>query len=290
MAEPIVIGTRGSALALAQSRAVGAMIEAASGGEATCALEIISTKGDRVQDRPLAQVGGKGLFTLELEQALREGRIHIAVHSLKDLPTEDPGGIMLASVPSREDPADVLVGAALAALPEGAVVGTGSLRRRAFVVEARPDVEVRDIRGNVDTRLRKLAAGDYDAIVLAAAGLNRLGLDVERHPMSVDAFIPAPGQGALGIQCRVQDGRTQELLRQIDHARTRLCCVSERAFLRALGGGCNVPAAAHATIHRGEMTLRAALATATGVRRVELVGGAESCVEMGRQAAAKLQA
>jgi len=288
MSGEVIIGTRGSALARAQSEWVGRQLEAAVEG-LTWRLEIIRTRGDAIQDRPLAAIGGKGLFTEELEAALRGGGIDIAVHSLKDLPTEMPAGLMVGSIPRRENPADVLVGSTLAALPKGAKVGTGSERRKALLRDARPDLVVKGIRGNVDTRLAKLAEGQYDAIILAAAGLSRLGIEVEHDPLPLDSFIPAPGQGALGIQCRRQDGRIQESLSAIDHAMTRLCCKAERSFLAALGGGCSVPAGANASIHRGELTLNAALAVRGKMRRVTIKGGAEDAEELGQEAVAALR-
>jgi len=289
MSGEVVIGTRGSALARAQSEWVGRQLEAAVEG-LTWRLEIIRTRGDAIQNKPLAAIGGKGLFTEELEAALRGGDIDLAVHSLKDLPTDMPADLLVGSIPRRADPADVLVGSTLAALPKGAKVGTGSARRKALLLDLRPDLVVKGIRGNVDTRLAKLAEGQYDAIILAAAGLERLGLDVGGDPLPLESFIPAPGQGALGIQCRRQDGRTQEALSAIDHAMTRLCCKAERSFLAALGGGCSVPAGALATIRRGELTLNAAFAVKGAVRRVTVKGGAESSGELGREAAEALRA
>ncbi len=289
MSDEVVIGTRGSALARAQSTWVGEQLVAAAGEALSVRLEIIRTRGDAVTDRPLAEIGGKGLFTEELEAALRDGRIDLAVHSLKDLPTEDPDGLVLGAVPRRAPACDALVGGTLAGLPAGAVVGTGSARRRALILDARPDLVVEGIRGNVPTRLEKLDGGPYDAVVLAAAGLERLGLEVEREDLDVDRFIPAAGQGALGVQCRRVDGRIQELLRTIDHAMTRLCVRAERSFLAAVGGGCSAPVGAHATIHRGELTLRACRHDGQRLRRVTLKGGAESCEELGLQAAEQLR-
>lgn len=288
MNQEVIIGTRGSALARAQSAWVGQQLAEAVEG-LTWRLEIITTRGDTIQDRPLSAIGGKGLFTEELEASLRDGRIHVAVHSLKDLPTDLPADLMVGAIPRRADPVDVMVGSTLASLPQGAKVGTGSTRRKALLKDLRPDLTISGIRGNVDTRLAKLAEGQYDAILLAAAGLDRLGLEVERDPLPVETFVPAPGQGALGIQCRRTDGRTQEALTAIDHAMTRICCLAERTFLAELGGGCSVPAGALATIHRGELTLHAALAVRGKVRRVTLKGGAESSKELGLEAAAKLK-
>lgn len=284
----LVLGTRGSKLALAQSTQVAATIEALD-PEISVELRVISTKGDRVQDRPLRELGGKGLFTAELEQALRDGSIHLAVHSLKDLPTEDVEGLVIAAVPTRADVRDVLIGAPLAALRQGATVGTGSARRQVQLLAARPDLNVVGIRGNVDTRMRKALDGEVDAVVLAEAGLARLGLQVERFPLDPELCVPAPGQGALGVQASWTNPAVRDLLRQIDHAPTRLCVTAERAFLARLGGGCSVPAGALATLHRGELTLRAMLADAEGRPQVVVVqGGAEEAQGLGEQAAQAL--
>ncbi len=267
----LTIGTRGSALALAQTRQFAEALERAAGVEIT--LEVISTRGDRIQDRPLAAIGGKGLFTLELEQALRSGRIQLAVHSLKDLPTTDPEGLIIGCVPERASPWDVLIGHRLADLPRGAVVGTGSLRRRVQLLAARPDLEVRDIRGNVDTRLRKLHDEPYDAIVLARAGIQRVGLDLGDTPhedLDPAVCLPAPAQGALGIQCRGDDAVTQNALAAVAHRDTAVCVQAERAFLAAVEGGCNVPAGAYASLTEGVLWLEVMLADDAGrcVRRV----------------------
>ncbi|HJN77012.1 MAG TPA: hydroxymethylbilane synthase [Myxococcota bacterium] len=274
----LVLGTRGSKLALAQSRLVAGWLEQAHGIEVQ--LEVISTRGDRVQDRPLPEVGGKGLFTLELEQALRSGSIHLAVHSLKDLPTEDSDGLVIAAVPAREDPRDVLVGARLETLHPGAIVGTGSARRAAQLVEARPDVEVRGIRGNVDTRLRKLAEGDFDAVVLAAAGLSRLGLSVEGESLDVSVCTPAPGQGALGIQTAA-GSVARALVEVLDDEETRVCVEAERNFLAVLEGGCSVPAGAFAWLEDDSIRMIAVLASATGLHRLEAFGDWDEGAEMG---------
>jgi hydroxymethylbilane synthase len=257
----VVVGTRGSALARRQAAAV---IELLRGEWKTVACEErpIVTQGDRTQrsGRPLPEIGGKGLFTAELEHGLREGVLDIAVHSLKDLPTEDADGVVVGAVCLREDVRDCLVtrdGRSLGELEAGAVVGTSSLRRAAQLRASRPDLEARSIRGNVDTRIRKVrAAGEYDAVLLAAAGIRRLGLEDEvAEWIPPEAMLPAPGQGALAVQCRAGDERVLELLSAIDDAEARATTTSERAFLRALGGGCAAPVAAHAEM---------AAATATG--------------------------
>ncbi|MCA9567956.1 MAG: hydroxymethylbilane synthase, partial [Myxococcales bacterium] len=239
------LGTRGSKLALTQSGHVADAITAATGHEVE--LVVISTRGDRITDRPLQEVGGKGLFTKELEDAMLSGDIHFAVHSLKDMPTEDPPGLVLACVPERVDPRDGLVGARLADLPHGAVVGTGSIRRVLQLKALRPDLELRGIRGNVDTRIAKQRSGEYAAVVLAMAGLTRLGLaDVADEPIAVTDMIPAVGQGALAVQARGDDESTLQILDAIHHGPTATCVAAERAFLVGISGGCSVPAAAHA--------------------------------------------
>ncbi|MCB9745232.1 MAG: hydroxymethylbilane synthase [Alphaproteobacteria bacterium] len=292
MAERLILGTRGSQLALAQSSQVARWIEAASGGAVQVELRVISTKGDRVQDRPLPEVGGKGLFTAELEAELHSGGIDFAVHSLKDLPTEMPEGLTLGAHPEREDPRDLLVGGPLSALPAGAVVGTGSARRRVQLLAARPDLVVEGIRGNVDTRLRKLREGPYDALVLAAAGVRRLGLQLEdAAPLDPELCVPAPGQGALGVQCRDGDARVLGLLGLIDHPPTRLRVDAERAFLNTLEGGCSVPAGALAELDGDRLRLRGVLADEQGrVHRDERVGLASEGPALGRRLALALRA
>ena len=245
----VVVGTRGSALARIQTEHTVGRLRAAWNG-LVCEVRPIVTQGDRTQasGEPLPEIGGKGLFTAELEQALLEGEIDLAVHSLKDLPTEDAPGIAIGAVCEREDVRDCLVsraGATLAALPGRAVVGTSSLRRAAQLRAARPELEVRSIRGNVDTRLQKVRDAEYDAVVLAAAGLRRLGRESEVTEF-LDGMLPAPGQGALAVQCRAEDGAVLALLAAIEHAPTRAATAAERAFLRALGAGCTAPVAAYA--------------------------------------------
>lgn len=247
----VVLGTRASALARAQTERVIELLHAAWPGLA-CETRAIVTKGDRTQStgEPLPDIGGKGLFTAELEQALRAGDIDVAVHSLKDLPTEEAVDIALGAVCLREDVRDCLVardGLALVELPAGAVVGTSSLRRAAQLRAMRPDLEVRSIRGNVDTRVRKVREGEFDAVVLAAAGVRRLGLeDAVTEWLSEETMLPAPGQGALAVQCRAGDERVLELLTPIDDPVTRAATTAERTFLQALGAGCTAPVAAYA--------------------------------------------
>jgi len=243
--QPLILATRGSLLARTQSQWVADYVSTATGRPVE--LLIVSTRGDRIQDRPLSQVGGKGLFTKEIEEALLDGRAHFAVHSMKDMPTEQPEGLVIGAVPEREDPRDVLVGASLDELPQGARVGTGSARRRQQLAALRPDLQLLDLRGNVDTRVRKQREGEYDAIVLAAAGLRRLGHgDTITAYLSVEQMIPAVGQGALAVQCRADDADTLAALQAIHHEPTAIAIAAERAFLIELQGGCSVPAGAHA--------------------------------------------
>lgn len=241
---PLRIGTRGSLLARTQSEWVGARLAERTGR--SIELVILSTRGDEIRDRPLAEVGGKGLFTAELEQALREHSIDLAVHSMKDMPTEEAPGLQLFAVPEREDPRDAMVGARLADLPAGAVVGTGSARRAGQLRAARPDLVVKGIRGNVPTRIRKQREGEYDAVVLAAAGLRRLGLAHEAaEVLEVDLMVPAAGQGALAVQCRLHDPEIEAVLGTVHHADTAAAVQIERAFLREFGGGCSAPVACY---------------------------------------------
>jgi hydroxymethylbilane synthase len=252
----VVIGTRRSALAQRQTARVVELLRAAW-PRIECEVRPIVTRGDRTQrsGEPLPEIGGKGLFTAELEQGLRDGELDLAVHSLKDLPTEDPRDVAVGAVCRREDVRDCLVshdGAALEDLPEGAVVGTSSLRRAAQLRALRPELEVRSIRGNVDTRVRKVRDGEFDAAVLAAAGVLRLGLEGEvTQWLSLETMLPAPGQGALAVQCRAGDERLLELLAPIDDPGTRATTTAERAFLRTLGAGCAAPVAAYAELHGG---------------------------------------
>jgi len=252
-AAPLRIGTRGSPLALVQARMVAARLALALGvDEEAIELTVIRTSGDIIQDRSLAEEGGKGLFTKEIEEALLEGRIDLAVHSAKDMPTVLPAGLMLAACLEREDPRDVFIShkaKSLADLPQGATLGTTSPRRQAIAKMSRADLRVVPMRGNVETRLRKLAVGECDATILAFAGLKRLGLaDHATKILSVDEFLPAAGQGAIGIEARENDARTRELLVCIDHADTSTEIACERAFLAELGGSCKMPIGGHADL------------------------------------------
>lgn len=265
------LGTRGSALARTQSDGVRRALEKEAG---PVEVVVIQTTGDRRIDRPLPEIGGKGLFTRELDRALLEGAIDLAVHSLKDLPTEQEPGLAVVAVPLREDPRDVLVGPAgatvtLAGLPAGARVGTSSLRRRALLLAFRPDLTVDSVRGNLDTRLRKLDGGEYDALVLAAAGLRRMGLeDRAGEWLERTAFLPAPAQGALGIVARIDDERVAEALRPLRDPPSESAVRAERAMLAALEGGCQVPIAALGLPYDGGLRLWGLVASPDGRRVV----------------------
>ena len=268
----IRIGTRGSTLALAQAGLVGAGLGVDS------AIVPMRTEGDRLAEARLAAVGGKGLFVREIEEALLRGEIDVAVHSLKDLPAEPPAGLVLAAFLPREDPRDVLVGerpVSLEALAPGGVVGTSSPRRRALVLAARPDLGVEPIRGNVDTRLRKLAAGGFDAIVLAAAGLRRLGLTPAHcTPLDPERFVPAVGQGIIAVEARAADAATLARLARLDHAATRACALAERAYLALLGASCTTPVAAHARLDGATLHVSAIVADEEGRRLLRTSGSA----------------
>jgi hydroxymethylbilane synthase len=264
----LTIASRGSQLALWQARHVQALVESA--GE-RCRIEIVKTTGDKIADVPLAMVGTKGLFTKEIEEALLDGRADLAVHSLKDLPTQLPEGLTLAAVPEREDARDAVVGVRLSELKPGAKVGTSSLRRAAQLAAIRGDLIVEPIRGNLDTRLRKLDEGQYDAIVLAAAGLRRLGWESRiAEFLPVETMCPAVGQGALAIETRHDSGRAELVCRRLDDAEARAAVTAERAVLAALGGGCQVPIGAYAFIRGARIHLRAVVISTDGKRLVAL--------------------
>ena len=244
MRKNLVIATRGSQLALWQAEHVKACLESLEPG-LNISLRVIKTRGDIILDVPLSKVGGKGLFVKEIEEALLDGSADLAVHSIKDVPMVLPEGLVLGCVPQREICVDCLLSnryASLDELPQGARVGTSSLRRQAQLLNLRPDLEILSLRGNVDTRLRKMKEGEYDAIVLASAGLKRLGLSADRmHHFEAASFVPAVGQGALGIECRGDDSEVLELLSRMEHRPTRICVEAERGFLAGLDGGCQVP-------------------------------------------------
>ena len=262
------IGTRGSLLAKWQAESIRKRVFAAAGVEAE--IVIIKTAGDRMQQAPLTQIGGKGIFIKELEEALLEESIDLAVHSVKDIPTDTPSRLMFPAVCRRDDVRDCLVGSTLASLRQGARVGTSSLRRQAQVLHIRPDLDFRDLRGNVDTRLRKVESGEYDAILLAKAGLDRLGVSQRiSEILSPDVCMPAVGQGAIAVECRLKDTETADILAPLDDAETRTAIIAERALLAALQGGCQVPLGAWARIERGELVLEACVSSVDGVQYVK---------------------
>jgi hydroxymethylbilane synthase len=291
----LTLGTRGSLLALTQSRTTKAALEA--DGSTHVALEIMRTTGDVQIDQPLPEIGGKGLFTQELDEALLDGRVDLAVHSLKDLPTELPDGLCLAATPARVDPRDVLVGpkgerTSLASLEPGAVVGTSSLRRAALLKAFRRDVEPRNIRGNVDTRLAKVDAGQYDAIILAGAGLMRLGLaDRVVEWLERTVWLPAPAQGALGVVTRTDDDETRKLVEALNDPPTRTAVLAERALLQSLGGGCQVPIGALGVPYDRGLRLWGLVASADGTQvvRGDVTGLASEPDELGERLAQLLR-
>lgn len=285
--DPVRIATRKSKLALWQAEHVRSELQRHHPG---LAVELVgmTTQGDRIQDAPLAKLGGKGLFVKELEQGMLEDRADLAVHSMKDVPAELPEGLHIPVVLPREDPRDALVSNAveqLQVLPQGARVGTSSLRRRCQLAELRPDLVIEDLRGNVDTRLRKLDAGDYDAIVLASAGLRRLGLAERiREAVAPETLLPAIGQGAIGLECRRDDERIHGLLAPLDHAETHTRLNAERALNRRLQGGCQVPIAGHAELGHGVILVRGLVGRPDGseVVRGVISGRPEDAAELGQ--------
>ncbi len=283
---PIRIATRKSQLALWQARYVKSALEQAHPG---IEVELVSltTQGDRILDAPLAKIGGKGLFVKELEQAMLRGDADIAVHSMKDVPVDLPPGLHLPVVMKREDPRDALVSNRfdnLDKLPQGAHVGTSSLRRRVQLMAMRPDLRISDLRGNVNTRLQKLDDGDYDAIVLACAGLRRLGMeDRIREALSPDSMLPAVGQGAIGIECRNDDARINNLLMPLNDPDTHVCVAAERAMNTRLEGGCQVPIGAHAELGHGVIVLKGLVGSLDGSEIVHgnISGRPGDAVELG---------
>ena len=262
------IGTRGSMLAKWQAESVRKQLFASAGVEAE--IVIIKTAGDKLQHIPLTAIGGKGIFIKELEEALLEETIDLAVHSVKDIPTDTPSRLSFPAVCHRDDVRDCLVGATLASLRQGARVGTGSLRRQAQLLHLRRDLDIRDLRGNVDTRLRKVESGEYEAIMLSKAGLDRLGLSQRiSEVLSPDVCMPAVGQGAIAVECRLKDTEAANILAPLDHAETRTAIIAERALLGALQGGCQVPLGAWARIERGELVLEACVCSVEGVQYVK---------------------
>ncbi|MCS6779163.1 MAG: hydroxymethylbilane synthase [Geminicoccaceae bacterium] len=293
MASILRIGTRGSPLALAQSELVRAALAAAHpelAGASAIELVVIKTTGDKVLDRPLAEIGGKGLFTKEIDEALLDRRIDLAVHSMKDVPTVLPEGIVIAAMPERADPRDVLLAPGarrLAELAAGTIVGTASLRRAAQVLAVRPDCRVVPLRGNVQTRLAKLERGEVGATLLAAAGLARLGLGTAGgSPLEAAEMLPAVAQGAIGIACRAEDTRIRELLAPLADAPTMRRVAAERALLARLDGNCRTPIAALATLGPEGLVLEGLLAAPDGSRvaRARQVGAPEEAERLGREA------
>lgn len=278
------IGSRGSQLALWQANHISALLRE-QGHEVE--LEIIKTTGDKITDVALAKVGTKGMFTKEIEEALAEGRVDLAVHSLKDLPTELSAGFEIAAITKRENPCDVFCSkkyASIHELPQGARVGTSSLRRQAQLMALRPDLDIHPLRGNVDTRLRKLEAGEYDAIILAAAGLNRLGkTELVRQVIPANVMCPAAGQGALGIEIRLGDAVTRQHLAFLDDAAARATTTCERALLNKLGGGCQVPIGAHAEVRNSRLHLDGIVAHPDGTRILRESRDGDDPVKLGEE-------
>ena len=289
-----ILGTRGSPLAMVQAQKVASALEVANRWPADhIDVRPVKTTGDKIQDRPLAEIGGKMLWTKELDRALVDGEIDFAVHSLKDVEAVRPNGIRIAAVRPRGDVRETLIGAdSIEALKEGAVVGTSSPRRAAQLLSMRPDLKIVPLRGNVDTRLAKLAAGEVDATLLTAAGLRRLGRTGVGVPIPVEQMLPAPTQAIIAIECRADDAMTQGMLTIIDDRSTHAIANVERAFVRALGGNCHSPVAAMAVIVAGEMWLRAELYSADGKDKLAdearfACGGVDAAAALARDMLAK---
>ena len=286
------IGTRGSALALWQAKSISAALREKAGVETE--IVIIKTSGDKFRQASFSQIGGKGVFIKELEDALLEKGIDLAVHSMKDVPTEMPKGLTIAAMGKREDVRDALLslnGATLETLPREARVGTSSLRRQSQLLHARRDLQMRELRGNVDTRIEKLRRGDYDAIVLAKAGLDRLGLSGEiSQVLAYNVSLPAAGQGAIGMEARADDAATLRVLSSLEDAETRSAVAAERAALASLGGGCQVPIGAWARIENGKLALDVAVLSPDGSQRMweRDAGGPEEAEAIGTRVAQKL--
>ena len=293
MKSEIRIGTRGSQLALWQANHVKRLIEKAF-PDLTVALDVIKTTGDRITDRPLAAVGGKGLFVKEIEAALMDGRIDLAVHSMKDMPGLLPEGLTIGAVPERETPYDALIsreGRLLTDYPKGAVIGTSSLRRGSQIKHARKDLTIRSIRGNLDTRLNKLKSGEYDAIILAAAGLKRLGqADEITQVLDEDTMVPAVGQGALCIETREKDPDMATVMAALDHGPTRICVAGERAFLKQIEGSCHIPVACFGKLMKdGQVELTGLVAAEDGSEVIRETVLSKACdIEAQGRALAKL--
>jgi hydroxymethylbilane synthase len=280
------IGTRGSLLAKWQAESIRKQLFAATGTEAE--IVIIKTAGDKMQQAALTLIGGKGIFIKELEEALLEETIDLAVHSVKDIPTDIPSRLMFPAVCRRDDVRDCLVGSTITNVRHGARVGTSSLRRQAQLRHMRPDLDLRDLRGNVDTRLRKVASGEYEAIVVSKAGLDRLGLSQRiSEVLAPEVCMPAVGQGAIAVECRLKDTEAGDLLAPLDDAETRTAIIAERALLAALQGGCQVPLGAWARIVRGELVMDACVCSVDGVQYVKqrAVAPPEEAAQLGEHMA-----
>ena len=295
MMKTLKIATRQSPLALWQAEHIRARLEAMH-ADLTVELVTFVTQGDKILDTPLAKIGGKGLFVKELEAALMDGRADLAVHSMKDVPMALPEGLSLAVICEREDPFDAFVSnhyASFTDLPQGAKVGTSSLRRKCQILKARPDLEIIDLRGNVGTRLSKLDNGQYDGIILASAGLKRLGLAERiRHTIQPDVSLPAVGQGALGLECRSQDHAVLDLILPLMHAETNVCVRAERAFNAYLEGGCQVPIAGYATLQNGQLQIEGRVGSVDGQTILKAVqyGAPEQAEMLGEELAKALLA
>lgn len=282
------IGTRTSQLALWQTTHIITELQQVW-PNVTWRTEFFVTQGDKTLDKPLPQIGGKGLFTQELERALLDGRIHLAVHSLKDLPVENSPGLTLGAIVGRADVRDILIatdGRTLAMLPHGAIVGTSSLRRQSQLRRLRPDLDVRSIRGNIETRIRKVQEGQYDATILAAAGVIRLSLQEHIADwLPLETMLPAPGQGALAVQCRADDAETLGLLATLHQPEVAATVTAERAFLHALGGGCATPVAAYAVLENSRLHLTGLVSSLDGQETVRATGSGEEAVQLGHELA-----
>jgi len=283
----LIFATRPSALARWQTRWVINALQNIH-RDLICEEKIITTQGDKILDKPLPEIGGKGLFTQELERELLSGALHCAVHSLKDLPVENPAGLTLGCIPLRAEVRDALISArgyTLSTLPANASIGTSSLRRSAQILSIRPDLHTESLRGNVDTRLQKALDGQYSAIILAGAGLIRLGLDgYVTEWLSLDIMLPAPGQGALVVQCRADDQTTLSLLAALEDGSTRKAVTAERAFLNGLGGGCSIPVAAYAT-SKQTITLTGLVALPNGKQMIKVTGEGNDSIQLGKELA-----
>ena len=293
----IRIGTRGSKLALAQAHETRARLMAAHGlADDAIAIVTITTTGDRISDRSLAEIGGKGLFTKEIEEALFSGAIDLAVHSMKDMPAVIPEGLEIAAYLPREDARDALVSSVakrISDLPQGAVVGTSSVRRAAQLLRRRPDLKIVPFRGNVDTRLRKLESGDVQATLLACAGLNRLGLALpQATPIAIEELLPAVAQGAIGLEVRARDAKTRAMIAAVNHAETETRVTCERAFLAALDGSCRTPLAGHAVLKGSEIQFRGEALSEDGTSCFESLrnGAAGDAARLGRDAGEEVKA